>query len=102
MIQFSHRVLPALPRFVLVAAIFVVFAAAGQAQAFAPGVPGFQEYEHPSKSPAEQKADYEQCRDKASAMTHARMARGKSQLEFRESDYFDECMRDRGYSPKNP
>lgn len=102
MIDKALRFTPLFAGVLIVMIVLAVLAFSGRGLAFAPGIPGVQGYEHPTKNPEAQKADLEECRDKASTMHHARRARGMSQLDFRESDYFDECMRDRGYSPKNP
>lgn len=56
-------------------------------------------YTNPARTVEEYRRDSMDCSMRAQQMSHARRARGQSILEFRESDYFDECMRDKGYDP---
>jgi PBP1b-binding outer membrane lipoprotein LpoB len=75
-------------------AIFLAACAAGVA-------PVSSAYTNPAKTVEEHRRDTMDCSMRAQQMSHARMARGQSILDFRESDYFDECMRDKGYDPAN-
>jgi hypothetical protein len=56
-------------------------------------------YTNPAKTVEEHRRDTMDCSMRSQQMSHARRARGQSILEFRESDYFDECMREKGYDP---
>jgi hypothetical protein len=73
-----------------------MFSCATGASTYAPSM---TRWGHPERSVRQQRADEDDCHLRAIQREHAWMARGASRLDRTQADFFDECMRDRGYSP---